>query len=241
MNPAETPLGYVFEYSELMGSTEAVWGSIAWPSAEQPGFLVILAAGKQRHRDGYEISILDESESFDVAAIVRQAVAMDSKYWISQARTDQSGDPRGRWIADETHDAARKFVAECNAQFAAELPPPRLPGYRRVGAAEVRRLDLTQTMLTELEHLYDYLLPKIQGWTRADRQLLHLKDSKVLVYMNEFDAIDASDISGLKAGHMPAIEALGCGCAELQAYLQKQLDSRVHEVYHSSDMGVQNI
>ena len=74
---------------------------------------------------------------------------------------------------------------------------------------------------------------------QPDRKLLYLKDSKVALHLQEFDAIDASDISGLKIGHCPAIEALGYVTVELQNYLKRQQVE--HREYEASDMGVQTL
>lgn len=229
INIRTTKLGRNIEYVDMIDATQAVWGGIAWPCEDRAGYLVVVGACKERFPGGYELCVLDDFESFDVRELVRQCVAMDLKYWISWRRIDQSGDPEGKWLADETHDAARDFLSEANAEFRRES---RL----HQSLNKPREIRLRHTALLEKEHLYDYFLPRIKLWLQPDRMLLYLKDSKVALHLQDFDAIDASDISGLKIGYCPAIEALGYVTVELQNYLKRQ--EVVYREDDISDMGV---
>ena len=220
------------EYVDMIDATQAVWGGIAWPCEDRAGYIVVVGACKERFPGGYELCVLDDFESFDVRELIRQCVAMDLKYWISWRRIDQSGDPEGRWLADETHDAAMDFLAEANAEFRRES---RL----HQSLQKPRQIRIRHTALLEKEHLYDFLLPQIKLWLQPDRTLLYLKDSKVALHLQGFDAIDASDISGLKIGYCPAIEALGYVTVELQNYLKRQ--EVEHREDETSDMGVQTL
>ncbi len=225
-------LGQHIEYVDMIDATQAVWGGIAWPCEDRAGYIVVVGACKERRPGGYELCVLDDYESFDVRKLVRQCVAMDLKYWVSWRRIDQSGDPEGRWLADETHDAARDFLREANDEFRRES---RL--YQSL--QKPRKIRIRHTALLEKEYLYDFLLPQIKLWLQPDRMLLYLKDSKVALHLQEFDAIDASDISGLKIGDHPAVEALGYVTVELQNYLKRQqVEHREEDTF---DMGVQNL
>lgn len=216
----------------MIDATQAVWGGIAWPCEDRAGYIIVVGACKERHPNGYELCVLDDYESFDIRELVRQCVAMDLKYWVSWRRIDQSGDPEGRWLADETHDAARDFLSEANEEFRRES---RL----HQSLQKPRQIRIRHTALLEKEYLYDFLLPQIKLWLQPDRMLLYLKDSKVALHLQGFDAIDASDISGLKIGYCPAIEALGYVTVELQNYLKRQeVEYREDE---TSDMGVQSL
>lgn len=225
-------LGEHIEYVDMIDATQAVWGGIAWPCEDRAGYIVVVGACKERHLGGYELCVLDDYESFDVRELIRQCVAMDLKYWVSWRRIDQSGDPEGRWLADETHAAARVFLSEANAEFRRES---RL----HQSLQKPREIRIRHTALLEKERLYDFLLPQIKLWLQPDRMLLYLKDSKVALHLQGFDAIDASDISGLKIGYCPAIEALGYVTVELQNYLKRQ--EVEHRDDETSDMGVQSL
>jgi hypothetical protein len=225
-------LGQYIEYVDMIDATQAVWGGIAWPCEDRAGYIIVVGACKERHPGGYELCVLDDYESFDVRELIRQCVAMDLKYWVSWRRIDQSGDPEGRWLADETHDAARDFLTEANEEFRRES---RL----HQSLQKPRQIRIRHTALLEKERLYDFLLPQIKLWLQPDRMLLYLKDSKVALHLQGFDAIDASDISGLKIGYCPAIEALGYVTVELQNYLKRQ--EVEHREDETSDMGVQTL
>ena len=225
-------LGSHIEYVDMIDATPAVWGGIAGPCEDRPGYIIVVGACKERHPGGYELCVLDDYESFDVRELIRQCVAMDLKYWVSWRRIDQSGDPEGRWLADETHDAAMDFLAEANDEFRRES---RL----HQSLQKPRQIRIRHTALLEKEHLYDFLLPQIKLWLQPDRMLLYLKDSKVALHLQGFDAIDASDISGLKIGYCPAMEALGYVTVELQNYLKRQeVEHREEDTF---DMGVSSL
>jgi len=236
MDIRTSKLGSHIEYVDMIDATQAIWGGIAWPAGDKgdakKGYIVVVGACKERHPGGYELCILDEFESFDVRDLVRQCVAMDLKYWVSWRRIDQSGDPEGRWLADETHDAARDFLAEVNEEFRRE---PRL--HRSL--QKPREIRIRHTALLEKEHLYDFLLPQIKLWLQPDRKLLYTKESIVALYLNVFESSSAIDISGLKIGYCPAIEALGYVTVELQNYLKRQ--EVEHRYDDSGDMGVQDL
>lgn len=230
INITTTSIGQSISYADLSEVTEAVWGGIAWPCGEKAGFVIVLAAGKTKYRDGWELSVLEEFESFDVRELVRQVVAMDLKYWLSQPRTDLSGSPRGRWIADETHEAGKRFLAEAVEQT------------RRSDRGKVHHVvELTRTMLIEMDHLYDYILPKIAAWIKDDRKLLYLKEGLAWQHLSYYDKPDASDFSGMSIGECPAGEALGYCAIEMQAWLDQRFTRRVYTGYSKMDRGVTSL
>ena len=229
-------LGEHIEYVDMIDATQAIWGGIAWPGGDKgenkPGYVVIVGACKEQYPGGYELCVLDDYESFDVRELVRQCVAMDLKYWVSWRRIDQSGEPEGRWLADEIHDAARTFLSEANAEFRREL---RL----NKSLTEPRKIRLRHTALLEKEYLYDFLLPQLSLWLQPDRKLLYLKDSQVALHLQYFEGEGAIDIAGLKIGYCPAIEALGYVTVELQNYLKRQ--EVEYQEDDNFDMGVSDL
>ncbi len=224
-----TPIGRQFTYTELIDSTDAVWGGIAWPGPEKPGCVVAVAAGKTRYADGWEVSIIDEEHSFDVRELVKAAMAMDLKYWITRPRVDQSGSPSGRWIGDETHDAADKFLAESTFQMS-EIQP----GIQHL---KPRTLQLTRTVLLDMEHLYDFLMPKIKTWLSPAHQLLFLKAGYVASQLNEFSDEQSEREQVPAIGMSPAVEAVGYAAVEMQEWLEQRFNTRVHTRYSKADRG----
>lgn len=224
-----SPVGTDFAYVDLISQTSAVWGGIAWPGDDREGCAIVVAAGTFQHREGYELYVLDEFKSFDVREIVRQCVSMDDRYWVSWKRPDQSYEPSGRWIGDETHDAAGEFLREANDEFRSAARLSR-------GLTPPRRLRLTHTALLEKKQVYHYILPRLKSWLQKDRQILYLKDSQLGLHLGAFDSIDQSDTAGLKLGHDPAIEALGFVTCELQQYLKRQ--GQAHREHWTGDDGV---
>jgi hypothetical protein len=225
-----TTLGKVFQYPELIDATQAVWGGVSWPSGENIGAVTVVGACQRRLPGGYELAVLEEFESFDVRAMVRQIEALEVKHWVSWPRDDQRGAPCGRWIGDETHEAAKAFLGETNKWLAS---------FRRkewYGSAGHRiQIRLHPSPVAEMETLYEFLLPKFRGWLQKDRKLLYLKCGQAELALGQFEALDASDTSGLKAGDHPIIEALGYVCVELQRWLKSRDQSRRGPV--SADIG----
>jgi len=178
-DPRTTELGYVWNYVDLIDCTKAVWGGISWPTDEQEGFVTVVAAGRKPYKDGYELFVLDEFHSFNVLDMVRQCIVFDSKYWISWPRMDQSGDPKGRWIADETHEAAQIFIKQLATEKRIYSNIKGRPNYHPYYIARSRRdlkLRLQRTHLLDIEHLYDYLIPQFIQWLQPERKLLYLKN-----------------------------------------------------------------
>ncbi|MEE9365903.1 MAG: hypothetical protein V3W44_04365 [Dehalococcoidales bacterium] len=222
-----TEIGRTFSYMELIQATDAVWGGVAWPGPEKQGCVVVLGAGKVRYDDGWQLSVLDEYHSFDVREMVRNILAMDLKYWLTRPRVDQSGSPCGRWIGDETHDAADTFLAESTYE--------RAPGDR--GQLRPRTLRLTSTALIEMDHLYDLLMPKIKAWHSKGHELLYLKKGWVALCLNEFTQENVERQEAPSVGSWPAVEALGYAAVEMQRWLEQRFTTRVHRGYSKADRG----
>lgn len=212
-------LGESISYPDLLLETHAVWGSVSWPFAERAGFCLVIAA--VRRSDGFEYWILDDFESHDVRALVRQCGALDLKYWITWARDSLRGAPRGRWIGDDKHDAANKFIREMNEDFGRD-------------ARDRPKFRLYTSQLLELEHLYEFIIPKIKNLANPKRRRLYFNDSQATIYLNDLEKFDLAE---LKPGDYPALEALGFGLNEFQRYLLSPVD-----VYGSvADAGVTNL
>ncbi|KKL62879.1 hypothetical protein LCGC14_2180720 [marine sediment metagenome] len=238
----QSEIGHVFSYMELIRATKAVWGAISWPSSEKPGFVVVVGARHKRLEGGYELAILEEFDSFNVRELVRQCIAMDLKYWLSWPRTEQSGDPKGQWLADNINDAAELFLKEGQEAFKHTIHRRHHKNAKlfKSRTSPDLRLTLHRTVLLDMANLYEFIIPQLLQWLLPERQLLYLKESKTWLDFNDFDALDASDIAGLKIGDRPALEALGFVCVELQKFLTRQ-DQMMYETEGVGDMGVKNL
>ena len=80
--PKETKLGHTFDYSELRNQCKMVYGSVALPG-KRPGFVVIIGMDKKKRLNSHDIYLLDEYENADLRKLIRQCVALDTKYHIT--------------------------------------------------------------------------------------------------------------------------------------------------------------
>ena len=145
---------------------------------KHPGFAVVVAMDKHRRLKSYDVCLLAEYESVDVRDLVRQAGGV----------LDYTYEPT-RWIGDWKNDAADKFIRELNKER----------------TEQETKFSPTLTPMLEMENLYPFMLNELKKLLDKDRRQLFLKDSKILNYMR----IDPDeDISALKLGDYPAIEAL---------------------------------
>lgn len=213
-------MGRVIPYAELVQSSAAVWGGVAWPCGENIGSVIVIGAGHEHYDAGCELSILDEYESFDVRAMVTMIEAFDAQYWLSWPRIDYHDDPCGRWIGDETHEAAKEFLSA--ARERSKHRPPALGRARK----QPQRLRLRPSRVMEMETPYEFLLPTLHNWLKAEHEVIYLKDSQAAMHLSQYEVLDKVEMSTLKLGHCPAIEALGFVAVELQAYLKRREQSK---------------
>lgn len=203
MNIKEAQLGRTFNADALLNQTHAIWGGVSWPG-EREGYAVVVAAGTERHFENYDLYVLDEFESSDTREIVRQCAAMNVKYAIPRPRGVRQYSC-GRWIGDYKDDAADRFIRQMNNEIK--------PG------AHTPRFSLNFTAILEMDKVYPFILPEIRELVRAVRRQLFLKGSKVVDYLKE---LDGDEISELKLGDYPAIEALAFVVIELRSFIKMQ-------------------
>jgi hypothetical protein len=104
---------------------------------------------------------------------------------------DYTYEPK-KWIGDWKNDAADKFIRELNSEKTKQVP----------------KFSVNLTPMLEMENLYPYMLDELKRLLDVNRRMLFLKDAKVVNYLSE---IEAEDITELKLGEYPAIEALCFG------------------------------
>ena len=172
-------LGQPYQGSPLREFCAPIYGAVAWPGKERPGFAVVVAASRVVECLGWpEICLIGEFESFDTRELVRQCGASHHRY-----RTN-------KWIGNVDNDAAYKFMREMNDEF--EISPDE-------------RFNLTPTPMVDTEPLYPFILPEVKKLLKSDHRLLYLRDSKILSYLS---GIEGNEIATLELGDHPAIEAL---------------------------------
>ena len=109
-----------------------------------------------------------------------------------------------RWIGDNKSEAGDRFIRKMNS----ELGPSR------------RKFGLTKTRLLDMDYPYTLICPELKALLDENRRQLFLKDSKVTEYLM---LIEPSEISVMKQGEYPAIEALGFAVIELRDSEQTDL------------------
>jgi len=190
-----TGLGQVLNYRELRNRCRSIWGGVSWPG-KRPGLAIVVAMENMPHFDSHDIFLLDEYESFDTRQFVRQIGAFDLKYGIMMNKI-YTPDSLDKWIGDNMNDAASRFIQTMNEEHV------------RANC----RFSLNSTLMLEMESLYPYILPQIKELLSADRRTLYLKDSKIVNYLSE---IEETEISELKFGEYPAIEAVAFAVIEMR-------------------------
>jgi hypothetical protein len=171
-------LGTVYEDILPTPDRRYIYGGLAWPG-KRPGYVVLILMDSEEYLDGHKICLLAEYESFSTRDLVRQIGVLDDTFMPD------------RWIGDQRNDAADKFVKElCND-----------------GDRDRRRSKLmfVYTSMLEMDNFYQYALDEIKRRLDSKRRMLYLKESIVKNYLSE---IEAEEISDLKYGDYPAIEAL---------------------------------
>ncbi len=189
MDIRTSDLGTAFTTHELAEQAHVLYGGVAWPG-KRPGFAVVLALGKEQRFDGYDLCLLDETESADTRELVHRMAGLGTKY------------APARWIGDNRNGAADRFLHEWNA-----MQPAPLDDYE-----ERRCLCLCRSGLLEIDRPYEYLLPTLKSLLDKDRRRLFLKDSRIIPYLG---AIVPDEIPFLAWGDFPAIEALGLAVHQL--------------------------
>ena len=173
-----TELGYTHEVRWEMNKCSKAIYGGVSWPGKRPGFAVIVAMDKHRRFESYDVCLLAEYESSSVRELVRQAGGV----------LDYEYEPK-RWIGDWKNDAADKFIREMNLER----------------SKQETKFSPTLTPMLEMENLYPFMLDELKRLLDEKRRQLFLKDSKILLNLSE---IEAEDITDLKLGDYPAIEAL---------------------------------
>ncbi len=194
-------LGQELTTEELKTRYKQIYGGVAWPG-KRPGFAVVIGMDHERHLDNHNIYLLDEFESSDTREIVRQCSALDYKYQPA------------RWIGDTRNDAADRFITEIKREL-----------HSVENSREHRRyFSVSSTLMLDMKHPFQYILPELKRLLDKDRRQLFLKDSQVINYLSE---IDPSEIPTLEFGDFPAIEALAFAVIDMRLYgSQRRKSSR---------------
>jgi len=194
-------LGQELTTEELKTRYKQIYGGVAWPG-KRPGFAVVIGMDHERHLDNHNIYLLDEFESSDTREIVRQCSALDYKYQPA------------RWIGDTRNDAADRFITEIKREL-----------HSVENSREHRRyFSVSSTLMLDMKHPFQYILPELKRLLDKDRRQLFLKDSQVINYLSE---IDPSEIPTLEFGDFPAIEALAFAVIDMRLYgAQRRKSSR---------------
>ena len=182
-------LGEPFETNVLKNCCKAVYGGVSWPG-KRPGFAVVITMDRTRHIDNYDVCLLEEYESFDIRELVRLCGVLNFKYSPCQ------------WIGDWKNDAANRFISEMNDELRDRNGP---------------QLNLSWTLLFEMEPLYPYILAEIRRLLVSEHRQLYLKDSKIRGYLSE---IEGSEIADLERSDYPAIEALAYAVIEIRRWAE---------------------
>lgn len=127
-------------------------------------------------------------DSYDVC-LLAEYESPDIRELVRQCDVlDYTYEPK-KWIGDWKNDAADKFIRELNSEKTEQVP----------------KFSVNLTPMLEMENLYPYMLNELKKLLDKSRQMLFLKESLII---NSLRIDPDEDISALKLGDYPAIEAL---------------------------------
>lgn len=193
---AQIPLGEEWDKHQLKLHYKQIYGGVAWPG-KNPGYVVVLGMGYEKHFDNYDLYLLDELESSDTRELVRQCGVLDFRY-----------KPQ-KWIGDRRDDAADRFIHEMNDEFSKEISEDFLL------LSGKRLFQLAPTHILEMKQPFAYLFPQLKKLLDKDHRQLFLKNSKIISY---FATIEPSHIPDITFGDFPAVEALAFAVIEMRRF-----------------------
>ena len=170
-----------------------IYGGLAWPG-KRSGYAVIV--GEERELDHglgkYPLRVLDEIESSDMVDLIRQCTGLDFYYTPEM------------WLGDISNVAGRKFIYEINETF-----------QKREAAMQGKRnFRLSHSNLMGLQNAFEYMYNALKGLLNQDRKLLMLGEkSRLSSWLLE---PRPAEISSIRIGDYPAIEALSHAAIELE-------------------------
>ena len=202
----ELPLGYPWSLDDLRQSFHAVWGGVAYPG-KNPGFAVVAGLRPIQQKDIYEIHVLGEAESPDLGDLLRQCRGLASTYYIRGLAADKPF----QWVGDWKNTAGQRIILEQNQE-----------GQCWSGRD---RLMIGSTPILDMEQPYLYMVAKLKEYLRGGHKQLFLKGSRVVHYLTE---IGPEDVSDLKFGAYPAVEALAFVVVGLRDHAEQTLRARMY-------------
>jgi hypothetical protein len=196
------PLGHPCTPDDVKSHCRTTIGAVAWPG-KFPGFAVVLAVTGSKKEPPYEILLLDEAESGDLAELIHKCNALDLRYTPE------------RWIGDNQKKAAEKIIAK--------LVATRQPRNEYEEPPRVFSGVYPNSVVGLNDELYAYAMPILKSRLHEDNRQLFLKTSKVLDYMGQ---IKEQEIPFMKRGDYPAIEALAYAAQEALDWIESDQQPR---------------
>jgi hypothetical protein len=204
---ATAPLGHPFTAEELKNQCRTTIGAVAWPG-KRPGFALVLAVTGGKKYVPYEIHVLAEAESGDLAELIRKCDVLDAQYAPE------------RWIGDDRKQAAEKLIEELVASRRPknddEEPPRVFSGVSRNSLVDMGN------------GLYEYAMPMLKSMLREGNRKLFLKTSKARDHMGE---IKEEELPFMERGDCPAVEALAFAAKEALAWIERDKQPPHREKY----------
>lgn len=195
----DRPLGYPWQTAELCHCFEAVRGGVAFPG-KNPGFAVVAGLRRLRGDNIHEVCLLDEVESDDMGALLRQCAGLGYKYQMDLARQCFE------WIGDAKNTAASEICCEI-----ADESQRRGPGEPVIVSSPITDMG---------PGAYGYMVSAIKQYATAEHKELFLNESKAELYLQQ---VKPSDIVDLHFGAFPAIEAVAFVLMDLREHAQTVL------------------
>lgn len=198
-------LGHPFEIKALKSCCKAIYGGVSWPG-KRPGGAVVVAIDRSGQRDSGSVCLLDECESPDMWALIRQCGVMDFKYRATV------------WVGNQANSAAAYFIQQINDE--------RQTAEQAEGWRCHRTFSLTRTPILDMEHPYEYILPVLKQLLSEDYRQLFLKDSRIVNYMAQ---IEPDEIASMEFGEFPAIEALAFAVIAMRRAAKAEYEDQFYQ------------
>jgi len=189
---------------ELERCFALVRGGIAFPG-KQPGFGVVVGLRPVHDPDRpCEMYVLDEAESPDLRALLRQCATLARKY-----NTGYRQGERFRWVGDGKSTVGRRTIAEINAERSGESRDS---------------LTVYWTPILDMQRPYSYMVPLLRQLLDPTNCELHLQDSVLDERLKQIER--AEDLTELSFGAFPSVEAL----AFIAVHLKDEADAILRDM-----------
>ncbi len=194
-------IGRVWSRDELQQCFVAVLGGVALPD-KQPGFAVVAGLRPVRERgENYRIHILAEFESYDSRELLRRCAGFSESYNI-RSRENESF----QWVGDGKNTALQAIVNEIHEDRRSS----------RSGSADESRdrLLIVNTAILLDATAYQFMVPTLKSYRDPKREQVTLHGSTLEERLHQIG--EAEDLTELRLGAYPAIEALAFVVQELR-------------------------